>query len=193
MTTCKCSFLLVSWINCCLVYGSVNAHIDTTDGSPWLYSSSRWVGIGGRIGGSTADGVVLLPNKYLPVKDAAFWAALRSSECPVFVFGVGVGLPGLNVTVLFNLLGFDFATCVEVFLVGGRLKLIDGWLWMIRCCAFAVSIISCFSSAALLINVHSTSLDESGFKECVSVSDMVELFSCGLVGGGRDGVGPVGI
>ena len=35
--------------------------------------------------------------------------------------------------------------------------------------------------------------DESGFIECVSVSDMIEVVSCGIVGGGRDGVGPVGI
>ena len=69
-----------------------------------------------------------LPNKYLPVKDAAFWDTLRSSECPVFVFGVGVGLPGLNVTVLFDLLGLDFATCVEALVVGDRLKFTDGWL-----------------------------------------------------------------
>ena len=60
------------------------------------------MGSGGKGKGSTADGMLLPPNKYLPVKDAAFLAAFLRRECPVFVFGVGSGSMLLKVTFLFR-------------------------------------------------------------------------------------------
>ena len=69
-----------------------------------------------------------LPNKYLPIKDAAIWDDFRSNECPVFVFGVGIGLSGLNVTFHFNLVGLDFVVFVDLLVAGEGSKLMDGWV-----------------------------------------------------------------
>ena len=93
------------WINSTLGYCCGCCHTGATESLPRLYSSSRRAGSGGRGKGSTADGVVLPPNKYLPAKDAVFFAAFRSRECPVFVLGVGNGSLFLNVTFLFDLVG----------------------------------------------------------------------------------------
>ena len=60
--------------------------------SPWLYIVSRCVGMGGRVGESTAVRIFVAPKKNLPANCAALLAARCKSIWPVFDAGFAIGV-----------------------------------------------------------------------------------------------------
>ena len=73
---------------------------------PLKKSLSRCMGTAGVDRGSTVVMTPGFPNRNLPVNDAAFIAARRTSMRPVLVFETGALLSGLNDTLRFGWFGF---------------------------------------------------------------------------------------